>query len=172
MSNADVQRRGSGRDLVGTAPGSGDLWRAAKDNPYLSLAAGPVAGWLSGWLLVSVWDTYTYAGTAAQYAVVLAVMIAFVARGARLLARGRGASSRAPRRVGPTIGGEKELLVAMRDAGGAITPVEAAMETSLSVGEAEGILSRLAERGHLRAEIRDGALCYSVPGGRSGLPTD
>ena len=159
-------------DLAGTAPGSGDLWRAAKGSPYLSLAAGPVAGWLTGWLLVSVWDTVTYAGTAAQYAIMLAVTIAFVVRGARLLAPRSPARSRVPRRVGPTIGGEKELLVAMRDAGGSITPVEAAMETSLSVDEAEGILSRLAEGGHLRAEIRDGALCYSVPGGRPGLLTD
>ena len=172
MSNADVQGRGSGGDLAGIAPGSGDLWQAAKDNPYLSLAAGPVAGWLTGWLLVSAWDTVTYVGTAVQYAIVLAVVIAFVVRGARLLARGRGARRRSVRKTGPTIGGEKELLVAMRDAGGTITPVEAAMETSLSVEEAEGMLSRLAERGHLRAEIRDGALCYAVPGGRPGLPTD
>lgn len=58
--------------------------------------------------------------------------------------------------------GEKQLLVAIRDSGG-ITPVEAAIETSLTVDEAEEILSRLASRGHLRVESRDGALFYALP---------
>jgi hypothetical protein len=77
-----VQRRVSERGLVRIEPGFGDLWRAAKNNPYLSLALGPVAGWLTGWLLISAWDTYTYTGTAIQYAIMLAVVLACVVRGA------------------------------------------------------------------------------------------
>jgi hypothetical protein len=57
--------------------------------------------------------------------------------------------------------------MAIRDAGGSITPVEAALETSLTVDEAEEIHSRLTSRGHLLLESRDGALSYALPGGRS-----
>ena len=64
----------------------------------------------------------------------------------------------------PKTGGEKQLLMAILDAGGSITPVEAALETSLTVDEAEEILTRFADRGHLLVESRDGALYYALPG--------
>jgi hypothetical protein len=57
--------------------------------------------------------------------------------------------------------------MAIQDAGGRITPVEVALETSLTVDEADDILSRLADRGHLLVESRDGALYYALPGRRS-----
>ena len=60
-------------------------------------------------------------------------------------------------------GAEKSLLLAMRDAGGAITPATAALETPLTVDEADGILSKLANDGHLRVESHDGALYYVLP---------
>jgi hypothetical protein len=63
----------------------------------------------------------------------------------------------------PGPGAEKQLLVALSSSG-CVTPVEAALETSLTVDEAEEILSRLANRGHLRVESRDGALYYALPG--------
>jgi hypothetical protein len=63
----------------------------------------------------------------------------------------------------PGPGAEKQLLLALSSSGG-LTPVEAALETSLTVDEAEEILSRLANRGHLRVESRDGALLYALPG--------
>lgn len=62
---------------------------------------------------------------------------------------------------------ERDLLSAIRDNGGSITPAEAAMETSLTVREADGMLSELAGGGHLAVEGRDGALFYSLPGRRS-----
>ena len=58
--------------------------------------------------------------------------------------------------------------MAIRDAGGSITPIEAALGTSLTVDEADEILSRLANGGHLLVESREGALSYALPGGRSG----
>jgi hypothetical protein len=67
----------------------------------------------------------------------------------------------------PGAGGEKQLLMAIRDAGGSITAIEAALETSLTVDEAEEILSRFADRGHLLVESRDGTLYYVLPGRRS-----
>ena len=73
-----------------------------------------------------------------------------------------------PRNSRPGVGGEKQLLMAIRDAGSdGITPVEAALETSLTVDEAEEILFRLANRGHLHIESRYGTLHYVLPGGHA-----
>ena len=58
---------------------------------------------------------------------------------------------------------ERELLSAIRDNGGSITPAEAAMETSLTVREADTMLSELAGGGHLAVESRGGALFYALP---------
>jgi hypothetical protein len=154
VSHADVQRR-SGRDLVDTESRFGDLWWAVKDNPYLLLAAGPVFGWWSSWLLVYVWDYATYSGSIVQYAAALIVTLVFWARGAWLLAR-RGSQRQDPRKTQSTIGGVKELFVAIRDACGAITPVEAAIETSLTVEESEGMISVLATKGYLEVSVERG----------------
>ena len=66
--------------------------------------------------------------------------------------------------IPPKLGKERELLSAIRDNGGSITPTEAAMETSLTVCEADGMLSELAGGGHLAVESRNGALFYALPG--------
>jgi uncharacterized membrane protein len=62
---------------------------------------------------------------------------------------------------------ERELLSALRDNGGTITPAEAAMETSLTVKEADRMLSELAGGGHLSVESAGGTLRYSLPGRRA-----
>ncbi|MCA3748180.1 MAG: hypothetical protein IN808_03465 [Rubrobacter sp.] len=59
--------------------------------------------------------------------------------------------------------GERELLEALRRRG-ELTPVEAAMETSLTVREAERLLKELAEGGHLDVRVRGGGLSYSLWG--------
>ncbi len=59
--------------------------------------------------------------------------------------------------------GERELLSAIRENGGSITPAEAAMETSLTVREADRMLSELASGGHLMVEGREGSLFYALP---------
>jgi hypothetical protein len=63
----------------------------------------------------------------------------------------------------PESGGERELLSALRENGGSITPAEAAMETSLTVKEADRMLSQLASEGHLLVESREGSLFYALP---------
>ena len=73
---------------------------------------------------------------------------------------------RRPGETGAKFGSEKQLLMAIRDADGTITPVEAALETSLTVDEAEEILTRFADRGHLVVQSQDGALLYALPGRR------
>ncbi|MGI8540024.1 MAG: hypothetical protein ACR2N0_09640 [Rubrobacteraceae bacterium] len=58
---------------------------------------------------------------------------------------------------------ERELLSAIRENGGSITPAEAAMATSLTVREADAMLSELASGGHLAVESDGGSLVYSLP---------
>ena len=79
-------------------------------------------------------------------------------------------TKRHPRSTSPETGGEKQLLMAILDAGGSITPVEAALRTSLTVDEAEQILTRFADRGHLLVQSRDGGLLYAMPGKRPSYP--
>ena len=50
--------------------------------------------------------------------------------------------------VSPKVSKEREFLSAMRNNTGNITPAEAAMETSLTVNEADKMLSELATGGH------------------------
>ena len=69
--------------------------------------------------------------------------------------------------VSPRIGKERELLSAMRNNTGSITPAEAAMETSLTVSEADEMLSELAAGGHFQVESSEGTLVYKLPGRRA-----
>src|ERR687886_1607370 len=66
--------------------------------------------------------------------------------------------------VSPRVSKERELLLAMRNNRGSITPAEAAMETSLTVSEADEMLSELASGGHLQVESSEGTLVYRLPG--------
>ncbi len=61
----------------------------------------------------------------------------------------------------PEGGKERELLEAMREKG-ELTPAQAAMETSLTVKEADGMLKELAEGGHLDVRVRGGGLFYAL----------
>jgi hypothetical protein len=119
-------------------------------NPYLFVALG--IGFVVAAILVI--------GTAG----VLAAGLPFVIAAAALL--GKGISElRGQRRALPTpVSKERELLTAIRDKGGSITPAEAALETSLTVREADQMLSELAASGHLTVEGRSGALFYGLPG--------
>lgn len=56
---------------------------------------------------------------------------------------------------------ERELLEALRDHG-ELTPARAAMETSLSVAEADEMLKGLVEGGHLEVRVRGGGLFYAL----------
>jgi hypothetical protein len=56
---------------------------------------------------------------------------------------------------------ERELLEALR-VRGELMPAQAAVETSLTVKEAEEMLKELAEGGHLEVRVRGGGLSYSL----------
>lgn len=57
--------------------------------------------------------------------------------------------------------GERELLGALHKHG-ELTPAQAAMETSLSVAEADAKLKELAKGGHLEVRVRGGGLFYAL----------
>lgn len=56
---------------------------------------------------------------------------------------------------------ERELLEALREQG-ELTPAQAAMETSLTVSEADALLKELAKGGHLDVRVRGGGLFYAL----------
>jgi hypothetical protein len=110
---------------------------------------------LSGLLLVAfvpgLWWVFT------TYGWVSFPAFALLVRGVAGLSEGRGRSHPAESR-------ERELLRALRKRG-ELTPTRVAIETSLSVAEADEMLRELAEGGHLK--VRGGALFYAL-WGRSG----
>jgi hypothetical protein len=63
--------------------------------------------------------------------------------------------------------GERELLGALQRRG-ELTPAQAAMETSLTVEQADKMLEDLAAKGHLDVKVRGGGLFYSLWEGGSG----
>ena len=106
------------------------------------------------------------AGLIISTAGVLAAGFPFVIAAAACLGWGISRFARQRRSVGAPGDGERALLSAIRDNGGSITPAEAAMETSLTVREADRMLSELAGSGHLRVESEGGTLFYALPGRR------
>jgi hypothetical protein len=56
---------------------------------------------------------------------------------------------------------ERELLEALQRRG-ELTPAQAAMETSLTVNEADKMLEDLASKGHLDVKVRGGGLFYGL----------
>jgi hypothetical protein len=80
-----------------------------------------------------------------------------------LLVRGiAGLSEREGRAESPAGNSkERELLGALREYG-ELSPAQAAMETSLSVTEADRMLRELTEGGHLDVRVRGGGLFYSL----------
>jgi hypothetical protein len=88
-----------------------------------------------------------------------------------LLAHGLAGLNSAPsgkRRASITAEGkERELLRALAEHG-ELSPVRAAMETSLSVAEVDRQLKELVEDGHLEVRVRGGGLFYSLWKSESG----
>ena len=154
MGYVDLRRR-EGRTRG--KRGRGSLGQVLRPNPYLCVAGGFTLGVLASWIVVaSTSQGYTpFVVHLPLVLIALAGLGFWRLRGERLQA------------AGPKFGAEKQLLLAIRGAGGRITPVQAALETSLTVDEAEEILTRFADRGHLLIEGQDGALYYALPGSRT-----
>ena len=86
---------------------------------------------------------------------VLVPMIVASARGVAGLFEARG------RRVVDDEHKERELLEALARHG-EITPARAALGTTLSVSEADRMLSELAKNGHIEVRAREGRLAYAL----------
>lgn len=134
------------------------FWHDVRHNPYLSTTVG---------LILGVPATAIFSAMALEGAPFPELLMPWVPTAA-LFARGVWQLRRwHPKSPRPRLGLEKQLLMVIRYTGG-LTAVEVALESSLTVDEADEILSRLADRGHLLVESRDGALYYALPGRRFG----
>ena len=128
--------------------------RGAARNPLFHFGAGFVLGCI----ISPIFYSMHYVGDFfASLPVVLAVA---------LLCYFLRLPGKRPGETGPKFGSEKQLLMAIRAADDGITPVEAALETPLTVDEAEEMMTSLADRGHLVVHSRDAALLYALPSGR------
>lgn len=61
----------------------------------------------------------------------------------------------------PRDGQERELLGALKEHG-ELTPAQAAMETSMTVAEADGMLRELADNAHIQVRVRGGGIFYAL----------
>lgn len=91
----------------------------------------------------------------------LFLVLAFFAAPAVGRSAARGVRSRGAEMPPARDGGEKELLRAL-ERNEEITAARAALETTLSVSEAEKMLTKLAGGGHVEVRVRDGHLAYAL----------
>lgn len=135
----------------------GKLGPKAQVIAALSVLA-PVA--LSGLLLVAfvpgLWWIFTTYG-----------WVAFPAFG--LMVRGLAGLAEAGTEKVPAEAKERELLRALGEHG-ELSPARAAIETSLTVSEADAMLKGLAEAGHLEVRVRGGGLYYALWRAEIGVP--
>jgi len=135
------------------------LWHDVIHNPYFSTTVG---------LILGVPATAIFGNMALYGANFPELFMPWIPTAA-LFTRGIWQLRRwHPRSPQQKLGLEKQLLLTIATTGGGITPMEAALETSLTVDEAEEILSHLADRGHLLVQSHEGALFYTLPGRRPG----
>jgi hypothetical protein len=84
-----------------------------------------------------------------------------------LLVRGIAGLFEGPEEPAVANAGERELLEALQRRG-ELTPAQAAIETSLTVDQADKMLEDLAARGHLDVKVRGGGIFYGLWEGGSG----
>jgi hypothetical protein len=112
---------------------------------------------LLGWVLLKDYDAEPLAASGGSVESTGAIrgMVRSVSRTAGRVREARSGTS------GERVAKEKELLEALRRRG-ALTAAGVALETSLSVEEADQILSTLAAKGHLEVRAERGRLLYSL----------
>jgi len=148
----DQRGRLERRQIDGSIRPDEDLWNDQKSNsyPYVLIALG-----------------LTFVGFGASVGLTAGELVpffVFMFPASVLLALGLSRLEQQRRKaVSPRVSKERELLLALQNNTGSITPTEAAMETSLTVSEADKMLSELAAGGHLRVESSEGTLVYRLP---------
>jgi hypothetical protein len=141
--NAQDFWRGIGVDVDTMSPGAQLATSLALLVPVVGgyLAVLLLAPWLWWLVFFIIW--------------VVPPAVGLLLRGATGLSDGR--------RVGSPLGNtrERELLRALRERG-EMTPAQAAMETSLTVAQADQMFRELAGGGHLDVRVRGGGLFYAL----------
>lgn len=142
----------------GRSGGSGELWSGAEAesrSPKALALSNLITGGailLAAALLVLFTDLW--------WLILVFCWTVFPASG--IFARGVAGLMESPQEERPPKSDrERKLLKALRDRG-ELTPAQAAIETSLSVRETDGMLKELAEGGHLEVHVRGGGLSYSL----------
>jgi hypothetical protein len=118
LGYVDLQQRRR-EELAREKRGRRSLWQDVRTNPYLTLGVGFILGVLASWPIIATPDGYM--PFVAHLPMILIVLSGF---GVWRLRRDRAKGAE------PSFGGEKQLLAAIQSAGGTMTPVEAALETS------------------------------------------
>ena len=159
----DLEQRNTGvpEERGREVEGRGDFWRGlgvdvdamnprAQVVTSLALLVPIVGGYLAVLMLVPwLWWLIFFIVWAVPPAVGLLL------RGVAGLSEGQGTGSHSGDAR------ERELLAALRERG-ELTPTQAAMETSLTVAEADRMLRELASGGHLDVRVRGGGLFYAL----------
>ena len=92
----------------------------------------------------------------------LFVFVFFVAPGIRRFVARGGLDSHGPLEARLTPDRKEKELLRVLDRREEITAARAALETPLSIAEAERILTKLASGGHVEVRARDGTLVYAL----------
>jgi len=142
------------------SPGdSRELWsHVGVDLESMSPKARAVAGVVTGGAILLA-AAFLILFTDLWWLILIFCWIVFLALGA--FARGLAGLMESRQEEQPPNDKERELLNALRDRG-ELTPAQAAVETSLTVNEADEMLKELAEGGHLEVRVRGGGLSYSL----------
>jgi hypothetical protein len=129
--------------------------RRGGHGPPAFLVVGLVVG---GLFLVSAFDAFGFFPFIFLFWMIPFLLLPALALSARSVAGFFEARAQRPVDEGRK---EKEVLEALARYG-ELTPARAALETSLSVAEADGILSGLAKDGHIEVRAREGRLGYAL----------
>ena len=141
---------------------AGRGWRMGPPFPVVGLMVGVVIFALA----VTSFDFFPFFMFFWMVPFFLAPAVALSARGMAGLVEGRSGRVRGKELE------EKELLGALARHG-ELTAARAALETSLSVSEADRMLSDLAKEGHVEVRAREGRLGYALwEHDRRELPVD
>ncbi|QIN81720.1 hypothetical protein GBA63_03015 [Rubrobacter tropicus] len=147
-SDADEFWDGIGVDVEGMSPRAQVITSLAVLIPVLLGAASVLFLFTNFWWLVFVFGWTVFPGFS-------------------LLLRGiAGLSDSEGRKEIPGGSKERELLSVLREHE-EISPTRAAMETSLTVEEADNMLKELAAKGHLDVRVRGGGIFYGLWKGES-----
>ncbi len=143
-SDADEFWDGIGIDIEGMSPRAQVVTSLAVLIPVVLGVASVLVLFPNFWWLIFVFGWTVFPGSS------------LLLRGIAGLSDGEGRKE-----VSGGSNKERELLSALREHE-EISPTQAAMETSLTVEEADNMLKKLATKGHLDVRVRGGGIFYGL----------